>query len=138
MDQLRELLEKLRDPQLTKGHFLGVLHLLIGRTISKTDGTVVSRGFTWRELAQQLKELRFDKNLVKELELDPDSLSPKDRQKFWYSAIAAANVLSDKAVQSAEIIRQRLHPLGYTVSPPPGSTDTSDSGSKGKKSPKKS
>jgi len=51
MERLRELLEVLRKRGTARGNFLGLLHVLIGRRIATEDGTVVSTGVTWRELA---------------------------------------------------------------------------------------
>jgi hypothetical protein len=92
MDGTRELLEAIRDNGLAAGRFRGVLHIAIGRKVTRPDGTVVSAGVTWRELARLLKQLRFDKDLVRELGADPEALAPRDRQRFWYSAIALARV----------------------------------------------
>src|SRR5205823_14041565 len=88
MDGTRELLEAIRDNGLASGRFRGVLHIAIGRKLTRPDGAVVSTGVTWRELAALLKLLRFDKELVPELCADPDALAPRDRQRFWYACAA--------------------------------------------------
>ena len=97
---------------LAAGHLRGVFHIAIGRTVSRPDGTVLSTGLTWRELAGLFKVLRFDKELVRELGADPDALAPRDRQRFWYSAIALARVDSPEAFAEAEALIKRLKDLG--------------------------
>ena len=119
MDGLREMLEAIRDAGLIAGHFRGLLHIAIGRRVTTADGAVVSAGVTWRELAALLKQLRFDKELVREFGADPDALAPRDRQRFWYSAIALARVDTPEAVAEAERLAVRLKALGYVVSPSP-------------------
>ena len=69
--------------------------------------SVLSAGVTWRELAAELKYLRFDPELVRELGTDPESLAARDRERFWYSAIALAKVDSREAVADAEQTRCR-------------------------------
>jgi hypothetical protein len=119
MDGIRELLETARDHGLVDGHFRGLLHIAIGRTVARPDGTVISTGLTWREVAAVLKVLRFDRELVREFGADPDTLAPRDRERFWYSAIAQARVDCPDAVAEAEAIVGRLKPLGYIVGPMP-------------------
>lgn len=119
MDEIRLFLDAARDNNLVAGHFRGLLHIAIGRKVTRADGTVVSAGLTWRELAGWLKILRFDRELVRELGADPDELAPRDRERFWYSAIAAAKVDSREAVADADVLVGRLKPLGYVVGPAP-------------------
>lgn len=120
MDGTRELLEAVRDHGLAAGHFRGVLHLAIGRRVTRPDGTVVSTGVTWRELAGLLKLLRYDKDLVRELGTDPEALAPRDRQRFWYSAIALAKPDSTEALAEAEQLVGPLKEHGFVVGPTPG------------------
>ncbi len=115
MDGPRPVLELVRDRNLAVGRLRGFFHLLIGRTLSR-DGTVLSTGASWRELAHWLKLLKFDRELVRELEADPDTLSPKDREKFWYAAIAMAKVDSPQARREADELAGLLVPLGFIVS----------------------
>jgi hypothetical protein len=122
MDGTRELLEAIRDNGLAAGRFRGVLHIAIGRKVTRPDGTVVSTGVTWRELAALLKLLRFDKELVRELGADPEALAPRDRQRFWYSAIALGKVDSPEAVAEAERLVGPLKDLGFVVGPLPGAS----------------
>src|SRR5687767_5830863 len=120
MDGAQTLLDELRQHGLTEGNLLGLLHVLIGRRVSKADGTVVSPGLTWRHVASVLKLLRWDKNAVGELGLDPGDLPPRDRQRFWYTAIAHALFDSPEAVTAGNRLAAQMIPLGYIVSPPPG------------------
>jgi hypothetical protein len=119
MDGTRELLEAVRDQGLAAGRFRGLLHIAIGRKLTRPDGTVVSTGATWRELAGLLKQLRFDKELVRELGVDPDALAPRDRQRFWYSAIGLGRVDSPEALAEAERLVGPLKDLGFIVGPSP-------------------
>lgn len=119
MDGLRDLLDVIRQKGLAKGRMRGVFHVAIGRTVARPDGTVVATGVTWRELAEWLRVLRYETELVRELGADPDTLSPRDRQKFWYSAIALARVDSAAAFAEAAKLADALKPLGFVVGPPP-------------------
>src|SRR5262245_5793529 len=91
MDRLREFLEAVR-AQGANCPFRGLLHVLVGRRITLADGTLVSEGMTWREAAAALKKYRWDRQAVRELRLDPKDLPPRDREKFWYTAISRAAV----------------------------------------------
>lgn len=120
MDSLRELLEAVRERDLARGQFRGLLHILVGRRISREDGTVVSSGTTWRDLASLFKRLRWDREAVRELGLDPAELPPRDRQRFWYTAIARGGIDSTTASEAAERLIEPLQELGYVVGPAPG------------------
>jgi hypothetical protein len=120
MDLLREFLEDLNRRGLVQGHFLGLLHLLIGRRVEKADGTVISNGLTWRDLAALLKRVRWDKDAVTELGLNPADLPPRDRQRYWYTAIAQAHVDSAQATQVGTALADQLARVGYRLGPPPG------------------
>ena len=102
MEGILELLGAVRDRGWAVGRFRGLLHVAIGRRITK-DGKPVSSGLTWRELAPILKDLRYDRELVREFGADPDTLAPRDRERFWYSAIAMARVDSPEATAEAEL-----------------------------------
>lgn len=121
MDGLRDFLEDVKRQDLARGNFRGLLHLLIGRRLEKADGTLISNGLTWRVLADWLKKVRWDREAVRELGLDPALLSPRDRQRYWYQAIAQARVDSPEAVQSAESLREPLRAAGYVVGAAPKS-----------------
>jgi hypothetical protein len=120
MDSLRELLEAVRERQLAQGHFRGLLHILVGRRLSRADGNVVSAGMTWRDLSALLKRLRWDRETVRELGLDPATLPPRDRERFWYTAIARAGIDTPDAVADADHLIEPLRDLGFEVGPAPG------------------
>jgi hypothetical protein len=119
MDRLREFLEIVQAKGYAVGNFLGLLHVLIGRKISKADGTELSSGLTWREAAGLFKRLRWDREAVRELSLDPDTLPPRDRQLFWFKAIAAAGVASQKATEAGNRLAEEISNAGFLVGPPP-------------------
>lgn len=120
MDALAAFLEELRHGGHTQGNFLGFLNVLIGRTITRhEDSVIISKGLSWRDLANGLKKARWDPEAVRELGLDPDDLPPRDRQRFWYGAIAHAHVDARQAVQAGERFVELLRGLGYAAGPAP-------------------
>jgi hypothetical protein len=121
MDRLREFLNAVERHGLARDNFLGVLHILIGRRIGLADGTPVSAGLTWREAAAQLKKARWDRDAVREVGLEPARLPPRDRQRFWYTAISLAGVDSPAASAAADRLAAALAGVGYTVGPAPAS-----------------
>ncbi len=121
MDGVREFLESVRRSGRAKGRLLGALNIAIGRRISRADGTVLSSGITWRELAALLKQLRWDVNAVRELGLDPDELPPRDRIRFWYTAISHAQVFSAAAIKAGDTLAAEVADLGFVIGPAPGS-----------------
>ena len=120
MDALKGFFEDVKKHKHAKGSFLGFLHLMIGRRISRPDGTLISAGLSWRDLANWLRKLRWDIDDVLELGLDPDKLAPKDRERLWYTAIARAGVDTEKAAQAADRLAEVLRKLQYDVSERPG------------------
>ena len=74
---------------------------------------------TWRELALVLKQMRWDREVVRELNLDPAALPPRDRERFWYTAIAQARVDSDKATQAGDLLAEAVRDAGYVIGPAP-------------------
>ena len=120
MDSLRELLDAVREKDIVQGRFRGLLHILVGRRITRQDGTLVSAGMTWRDLSSLLKRLRWDREAVRELGIDPATLAPRDRERFWYAAISRAAIDSPEAVASAEELVPLLEELGFAVGPAPG------------------
>jgi hypothetical protein len=119
MDALQEFLDVLRTSGYVQGNFLGLLNLLIGRRIEDAQGRIISTGLTWRVVASSLKKCRWDKQAVRELGLDPAQLPPRDRERFWYHAIAQAQVASDKAVAAGNRLAETLRAAGYKISPSP-------------------
>src|SRR5919199_3605312 len=120
MDRLRQLLEAVRAHGIAQGNFRGLLHVLVGRRVSLPDGTAVSGGMTWRELAGVLKKHRWDREAVRELGMDPADLPPRDRQKYWYAAIAHAKLDTPEARDAGDRLVEPLKKAGYVVGPAPG------------------
>lgn len=115
MDALPGFLDTIRKADLVRGHFLGFLHVLIGRRVRHGEHTICA-GLTWRELAQYLKKVRWDPECVRELGLSPDDLPPRDRERFWYSAITRAGVDSAAARQAGDQFAELVRKKGYEVS----------------------
>lgn len=120
MESLREMLETVRDKDLARGRFRGLVHILVGRRITGADGTLISSGMTWRDLAALLKRVRWDREAVREFGLEPAQLPPRDRERYWYAAIARGSIDSPKAVAEADQLVKGLKGLGYVVGPAPG------------------
>jgi len=117
MDALSQLFDDLKKGGQVEGNLLGFLRVLIARTITRqSDQKVVSKGITWRDLAGWLKKVRWNPDAVRELGIDPKELPPRDRQRFWYSAILQAKVDGPEAVQAGERFAEVLRTLGYDVS----------------------
>jgi hypothetical protein len=115
MDALRDFLDELKRQGLDRGHTLGLLHLLIGRQLQKADGTAVCRGLTWREAAALLKKVRWPKEAVRDLGLDPRQLPPRDRLQYWYAAISQANIDSPPARAAGAKLSELVASKGYRV-----------------------
>jgi hypothetical protein len=115
MDQLRDFLDAVKDSGAAVGHFRGLLFVLVGQAIRQADGTVVSTGMSWRAAATALKLCRWDRLAVQELGLDPAGLAPRDREKYWYTAISRANLGSAEARSSGEALARAVASLGYTI-----------------------
>ena len=125
MDQLRDFLNVVRERGAAKGNLLGLLHALIGRRITTADGTLVTAGMTWRDLATALKRERWEPETVRDLGLDPNALPPRDRYRFWYSAINQARVDSPAAAAAGDRLAAAVRSLGYLVSPAPSAASSS-------------
>jgi hypothetical protein len=120
MDQLRDFLIAVKQHGTARGQLRGLLHVLIGRRLTLADGTAVSAGLTWREAAALLKRLRWETEAVREVGLDPAALPVRDRERFWYTAIARTGVDSSEAVAAGDKLARELHKIGYEVGPAPG------------------
>lgn len=120
MERLEDFLSALRHHQLVRGNFRAILHIVVGRTIRRQNGEVVSTGITWRELSKLLQQMRWDKELVRELGLNPDDLPPRDRLRYWYMAITAAKITSLEAVKLGDQFAELLGPTGYSIGSAPG------------------
>ncbi len=114
MDATKEFFHAVKSISI-KGHFLGLLHLLIARRITRKDGTVVAHGLTWRDLAGWLRKARWDTDAASELGLDAATLPPRDRERFWYQVISRAGVDSEAARRAADTLARKLRDLGYIV-----------------------
>jgi hypothetical protein len=132
MDRLREFLETVRKQNVARGNLRGLLHVLVGRRVSLPDGTVVSAGMNWRDLAGLLKRVRWDPDVVQELGLDPATLPPRDRQRFWFTAISQADLASPAAGECGDRLVEPLQQLGYVVGPAPRPTDKPKKGRQSK------
>jgi hypothetical protein len=119
MDGLREFLDDLKRRGLAEGNLLGLFHIVVGRRIQTAAGELVSNGVTWRELAEMLKRVRWPKDSVRELGIDPDTLAPRDRQRFWFQAIGQARVDSPAAAAAGQRLAETLNAAGYVIGPPP-------------------
>ncbi len=117
MDGLREFLSDLKRQGYAQGNFLGLLNVLIGRQIRTSAGALIANGVTWRVLAEWLKRVRWNKEAVRELGIDPANLPPRDRERYWYLAIAQARVDSPEAILAGNRLAVMLRQAGYTVLP---------------------
>jgi hypothetical protein len=119
MDGLYAFLEEVRRRDEARGNFLGLLNVLIGRRVDAPDGSVISSGLTWRALAQLLKRVRWDKESVRQVGLDPKGLPPRDRVRYWYAAISLSQVHATKAKEAGDRLAESLQGGGYRIIPGP-------------------
>jgi hypothetical protein len=119
MDGFYQLLVLLLKGRHAEGNLLGLFNVVIGRRIETAAGEVISSGLTWRELAAALKKVRWPKEAVRELGLDPKDLPPRDRERFWYMAISQSKVSSPEATQAGDRLAEALRNSGYQVGPAP-------------------
>jgi hypothetical protein len=120
MDRVRQLLDDVRARDLARGNFLGLLNVLIGRRVALEDGTPVSTGLTYRAVAALLKRVRWERDAAPELGIDPATLPPRDRERYWYQVIVQARVDSPEASAAGEKLANQLRAAGYDVGPAPG------------------
>jgi hypothetical protein len=119
MDGLRDFLGDLKRHHYARGNFLGLLNILIGRRIETSGGKVLSQGLPWRAAAEMLKRVRWDKDAIREVGLDPGELPPRDRLRYWYLTIAHARVDSEEATQAGDRLAEMLQGHGYVIGPGP-------------------
>ena len=119
MDARLQLLNRIKREGWAEGNFLGLLNVLIGRRIEGADGTLIANGITWRELAALLKKVRWDKAAATELSLEGVALPPREREKYWYAAIAHAGVGLPHAAAAGNCLAERLRAAGYAVGEAP-------------------
>jgi hypothetical protein len=117
MSSLSELLACVRSHKTMHANFLGLLNVLIGRKITTSDGKVVSSGLSWRNVAALLRSIRWNKDVVRQVGLNPTHLPPRDRARFWYVAIAQSGVDSLTAYRAGDQLAAELKEAGYLVSP---------------------
>jgi hypothetical protein len=115
MDALSAFLEGQKKNLKGPGQFLGLLNVVIGRPITAKDGTVIARGVSWREMAGLLKRLRWDPELVNELDVESKDLPPRDRQRYWYTAITRAHVDGPEAAKAGDRYAEVLRKQGFEV-----------------------
>ena len=121
MDGQRKFLDFLRREGLAEGNFLGLLNVLIGRRIEDSSGNLIANGLTWREVAQLLKKVRWPREAVLELGLNPSQLPPRHRERYWYTAISLARVDSPQATRAGDFLARLLETAGYHISRAPRS-----------------
>ncbi|HKI38255.1 MAG TPA: hypothetical protein VKA46_40750 [Gemmataceae bacterium] len=120
MDRLRQFLDDVKRRGLAPGNFLGLLNVLIGRRLALEDGTAISAGLSYREVAALLKRVRWEREASAELGVEPSSLAPRDRERYWYQAIVQAHVDSPRATAAGDAVAEQLRAAGYGVGPAPG------------------
>ena len=123
MEALPRLVKEIKAQGWASNHLLGFLHIMVGRRVTRTtDGVVVSTGLSWRDLASLLKKVRWDPDSVVDLGLDPKTLPPRDRERFWYAAITKAQLDSPAAKQAGEefalILKEHGFEVGAATTPP--------------------
>jgi hypothetical protein len=124
MDGVHELLNRLKKQGPRHDlSFLGLINVLVGRTIQNSGGSVISTGLTWRAAATWLKRVRWPKESVRELGLEPNELPPRDRERFWYTVISLGRIDSREAQAAGDRTAEALQALGYKVGPGPGPTN---------------
>jgi len=114
-ETLESLLLKLRTQSFPHESFQGFLHVLVSGALLDSSGNRVFSGLSWRELALILKKVRWDPNMVRHLGLDPATLAPRDRERFWYQAICQSSLDSAQAKKSALRLKGWMDRYGYSV-----------------------
>src|SRR5262249_20187481 len=105
---MREFLDDLKRHGYAQGNFLGLLHVLIGRRLEKVDGKALWVGLTCRDPAPWRKKVRGHRDPVRELGLEPATPPPRDRQRYWYTAISTAKVDSPEATAAGDRLAEKL------------------------------
>jgi hypothetical protein len=120
MDALNEFLNDQHRKGTAQRNFLGLLHILVGRRLEAADGTLLSNGLTWREVAALLKKVHWPRETVQELGLKEEDLPPRDRVRYWYSAITQARLDSENARLEGDRVAEQLREAGFRVGAAPG------------------
>ena len=80
---------------------------------------MLSTGLTWRQLAEVLKALRWDREYVRELGLDPDDLPPRERSAILvYVRLFLLDIDTPEAAAAADKLAGLVKSLGYVVTKP--------------------
>jgi hypothetical protein len=122
MDGLRKLLMDLKQPGRANENFLGLLNVFIGRRIETEQGQILANGLNWREFAELLKLSRWAKSAARSLGIDPATLPPRDRARYWYQCIIRAQVDSESATKAGDRFAEELQKMGYRIGPSPTQT----------------
>ena len=122
MDGLRKLLMDLRQHGHARENFLGMLNVFIGRRIETASGQILANGMNWRELAELLKRVRWEKSAARTLGVDPAQLPPRDRVRYWYQSIVRAQIDSETAMSAGDRFAEELQAMGFKVGPSPQKT----------------
>jgi hypothetical protein len=80
----------------------------------------LSNGLTWREVAALLKKVHWPRETVQELGLKEEDLPPRDRVRYWYSAISQARLDSENARLEGDRVAEQLREAGFRVGAAPG------------------
>ena len=116
-DGLRLFLDAVQRHKLAAGHLRAILVIAVGGRI-EFEGQTLSQGTTWRDLADLLKKLRWDKLQVGELGLNVKDLPPRDRGKYWYSAMSRADLGSGESSKAAAKLLPALEKIGFKIALP--------------------
>ena len=119
MEALRVFLGEMKQKGIARGNLLGLLNVLVGRRVEKAGGALISAGCSWRSLAGYLKLVRWDKQAVRELGIDPAMLHPRDRVRYWFQAMSQIALDSEEANQAGDRLAAVLAKAGYVVGPGP-------------------
>jgi hypothetical protein len=119
MEALRVFLGEMKQKGIARGNLLGLLNVLVGRRLQKAGGGLISTGCSWRSLAGYLKLVRWDKQAVRELGIDPATLHPRDRVRYWFQAMSQTALDSQEANQAGDRLAAVLAKAGYVVGPGP-------------------
>jgi hypothetical protein len=119
MEALRVFLGEMKQKGIARGNLLGLLNVLVGRRVERAGGALISAGCSWRSLAGYLKLVRWDKQAVRELGIDPATLHPRDRVRYWFQAMSQTALDSEEANQAGDRLAAVLAKAGYVVGPGP-------------------
>ena len=119
MGGLYDFLADLKQRGQAAGQFLGLLNVLIGRRVQKEDGSPISSGVTWRELSFALKKVRWEKESVRDLGIDPARVAAARSAALLVCRHRPGPVDSARASAAGDRLAEVLRLSGYRVSPAP-------------------